>query len=306
MEEGVFMELLQLRYFQTVARYENMTRAAEELHIAQPSLSKTIGRLEEQVGTPLFDRRGKRIHLNDFGRVFLRHVDRSLHELEDGLREVTDLAGKERGSVTVGSATAKLLPNLIREYLVSDPGVKFRLFQVMQHSELQRQLLQGEIDVCISSLPLEQEDICCVPLIGEEIYLAAPKGHRLAGRKSVKLKEIEDDPLIYYTAECGLRELMNRFCEQANFTPNIAFECTTSEITCSLVEAELALAFVPEYLWGRENTARLVRIHLEEPECRRSIWLSWRKDRYLTGAVCRFREFVMQYFSRAGSEGGGL
>lgn len=291
------MELLQLQYFQTVARLENMTRAAEELRIAQPSLSKTISRLEEQVGVPLFERQGKRIRLNQFGSVFLKRVDRCLHELEDGRREIMDLAGREAGSVSVGSATAKLLPNLIREYLTGSPRVKFRLFQVMQHSELQKQLVHGDIDFSISSLPLVQEGIRCEPLIQEEIYLAVPNGHRLAQRKSIKLREIGEDPLINYTAECGLREIMNRLCEEAEFSPNIAFECTTNEITCGLVEAGLGLAFIPEYLWNTENAKPLVQLRIQEPVCRRSIWLSWREDRYLSKAACQFRDFVFDYFS---------
>jgi DNA-binding transcriptional LysR family regulator len=87
------MELLQLHYFQTVARLEHMTKAAEELKIAQPSLSKTISRLEEDLGAPLFNRQGRNIRLNQFGKVFLTRVDRIFRELEEGKREIRDMAG---------------------------------------------------------------------------------------------------------------------------------------------------------------------------------------------------------------------
>lgn len=290
------MELLQLKYFQVVARLENMTRAAEELHIAQPSLSKTISRLESQLGVPLFARQGKRIRLNQFGKAYLKRVNKCISELEDGKKELMDLAG-EHGSLIVGSATAKLLPNLIKEYLLKYPHVKFQLFQVTHHLELQKQLIDGKIDFSISSLPIEQEGIHCQVLINEEIFLAVPPGHRLFERESIQLKEILDDPLIYYTTECGLREIMNHFCLQADFVPNIAFECTTTEITCSLVEAGLGVSFIPEYLWNILNTASLHKIHIENPLCQRSIWLSWRRDRYFSKAAERFKELVIEYFS---------
>lgn len=90
------MELLQLKYFQTVARLEHMTKAAEELHIAQPSLSKTIARLEKDLGVPLFDRQGRQITLNPFGKVFLKRVERIFHELSEGEREIKDLANLQQ------------------------------------------------------------------------------------------------------------------------------------------------------------------------------------------------------------------
>lgn len=82
------MDLLQLQYFQVVARLENITHAAKELHVAQPSISKTIARLEESLGVPLFERSGRRIRLNRFGEAFLRRVERCFNELNDGQRDL--------------------------------------------------------------------------------------------------------------------------------------------------------------------------------------------------------------------------
>lgn len=292
------MDFLQLRYFQVVARLENITRAAEELHIAQPSLSKTIARLEANVGVPLFERHGRRIRLNQFGKAFLERVERSFRELEEGQRELSELAGAEHGSITVGSTTSLLLPNLFSEYLANHPYVKFRLHQVLQQSEIQKLLINGEIDLCISSLPINQLEIHCEPLIIEKIFLAVPQGHRLASRKSIQLKEIADEPLIYYTTECGLREIMDNFCFQAEFAPNIAFECTTPEVICGLVKAGFGSAFIPAYLWKIINTDSLVKLPIDNPPCQRTIWLSWSKERYLSMAAHDFSQFVIEYFSR--------
>jgi DNA-binding transcriptional LysR family regulator len=93
------LELLQFNYFQTVARLEHMTKAAEELHIAQPALSKTISRLESDLGVPLFDRHKRNIMLNAFGRIFLEQVEIALNALEEGKRRVVEEAGLEKGRV---------------------------------------------------------------------------------------------------------------------------------------------------------------------------------------------------------------
>lgn len=292
------MELLQLKYFQVVARLENVTRAAEELHIAQPSLSKTIARLEESVGVPLFERQGRRIRLNQFGKTFLRRVERSFNELEEGQREVMGLAGLERGSVTVGATTSRLLPNLFREYLTQHPHVKFRLLQIIRQQEIQERLMNGEIDLCISSLPIDQPEIHCEPLISEEIFLAVPTEHRLAGRKSIQLNEVANEPFIIPTTECGFREITNDYCKQAGFTPNIAFESTTHEVVCGLVKAGLGNAFIPADWWEGNSTELLVQLHIENPTCQRTIWLSWVKEHYLSVAARDFSKFVIEFFSR--------
>ncbi|EST51510.1 LysR family transcriptional regulator [Brevibacillus panacihumi W25] len=108
------MDLLQLKYFQVVARLEHMTRAAEELHISQPSLSKMISRLEKHLGVPLFDRHGKQIRLNRFGKIFLNRVDRVFAELEEGQYELADLTGLERGEADL----------IITHPLIRDPKFK--------------------------------------------------------------------------------------------------------------------------------------------------------------------------------------
>lgn len=94
------MELLHLKYFQIVAKHEHMTQAAEELCISQPSLSKVVNRLEEELGVPLFDRQGRNIRLNAFGKAFLKRVERVFRELEDGKKEITDMNGLEQGRIS--------------------------------------------------------------------------------------------------------------------------------------------------------------------------------------------------------------
>ncbi len=147
------MDLQQLRYFQTVARLQNMRKAADELSIAQPAISKAIARLEKELGVPLFNRVGRQIQLNQFGRVYLQRVQRIFDELESGQREVNDLAGPEQGYVglavlhTIG---AQLLPELISVYRRHHPAVRFRLFQNGSLTMLS-QLERSDIDLCITS-----------------------------------------------------------------------------------------------------------------------------------------------------------
>jgi DNA-binding transcriptional LysR family regulator len=190
------MDLLQLRYFQTVARLENVTHAAEELHIAQPCISRAIARLEDSVGVALFERTGKRIRLNEFGRVFLKRVERCFNELEEGQRELADLAGAKRGKIVVGATVARILPGLFGEFLKTRPTVQFQLFQAASQQDVQKRLLGGEIDLCFTAQPVELPEAHDEPLFSEEIILAVGEGHRLAKKKSVRLEELSGEALI--------------------------------------------------------------------------------------------------------------
>ncbi|MFT4106355.1 MAG: LysR family transcriptional regulator [Lacrimispora sp.] len=291
------MDLLQLQYFQVVARLGNVTQAAKELHVSQPSISKTIARLEESLGVPLFERSGRRIHLNQFGETFLRRVERCFNELKDGQRELAELSELERKTVTVGAATSRLLPDLFKNYLADNPDVKFKIRHITKHQEIQKQLLMGEIDLSIFFLPATHPEIHCEPLLVEEIFLAVPPSHPLAGRKSIDLKEVAHEHFIGVTTDSEFWEITNRFCQEAGFTPNIAFEIESLDIIINLVNAGLGIAFLPAY-WPRGNPMEPpVQLHIKSPSCQRTIWLSWLKERYATETIRDFREFIIDHFS---------
>jgi DNA-binding transcriptional LysR family regulator len=291
------MDLLQLKYFQTVARMEHMTKAARQLYIAQPSLSQTIARLEEELGVPLFDRQGRQIRLNQFGKAFLRRVERIFGELEDARHEIADLAGMERGRIALAVVIPQILPDLLRAFLVEHPLVNFHLFHQHSSPTVQQQLEQGEIDLCITSPQIEQSDIGWITLMSEEIYLMVPPGHRLAGHRSIDLSEVEHEPFISLKPGNTIRDLTDGFCRQAGFTPKVAFEGDEPSTIRGLITAGLGVGFVSELvLQGVADPSVLVPLHIDEPRCQRVIGLAWRKEHYLSQAAQQFREFVIQYF----------
>jgi len=296
------MDLLQLKYFQVVAQLEHMTRAAEKLYIAQPSLSQSIARLEEELGVPLFDRQGRRIHLNQFGRAFLKRVERIFLELEEGKREVADMAGLERGSIALAVASTQPLPELLSGFLARYPRVRFRLFQQQSLATVVQQLERGEIDLCISSPPIEEPGIPWVPLLTEELFLLVPNNHRLAGRGSIRLIEAAEEAFISLKPGHGLRDLMDDLCKQAGFVPNVAFEGDETATVRGLVSAGLGVSFVAVHSWQAKLIDQPVTLlRIDEPICQRTIGLAWLEARYLSEATRRFQQFVIEYFSKLGS-----
>lgn len=292
------MELLQLQYFRTVARMEHMTKASQELRIAQPALSKTIARLEEDVGVPLFDRRGRQIRLNTFGEVFLKKVETALAALEEGKKEVTELAGLEHGSIHLATSTLDLLSEPLGKFLSLHPEVNFRITQVSME-EMEDLAEVGKVDFGFTALPIERPDFNAMPVLNEDLYLAVSPGHRLAGRISVPLREVADEPFIGYKEGFLFQQLNDTFFRKAGITPNFVCRVDEPAAIASLVRAGLGVALVGGC--GRGGDSPLTLISIETPVCQRNFQIFWHKKRYLSLAARKFLDFVVEYFAKVES-----
>ncbi|PGY09945.1 LysR family transcriptional regulator [Bacillus sp. AFS031507] len=291
------MEFLQLQYFQTVARLEHMTKAAEELQIAQPSLSKTIARLEEDLGVPLFDRKNRQLRLNDYGKLFLDRVNRIFLELNEGKREIAERAHQKQTQITLAVSIPRVLPELLSSFLKLFPEIKFQ--QVLEStSSMKSRLEKAEIDFGISSVPIEGTDIVWEPLMTEEIYLIVPPDHHLSRREEIFLNEVKDEPIIGMNTGFGFRNLTDEFCRKAGFVPNIAFEGDEPGVIGDLVKQGLGIAFIPEISWLHHTNPFPNKLRIIEPKCQRTIGLGWSKRRYLSEAGQEFRQYVIKYFSK--------
>ncbi|MBB3108854.1 DNA-binding transcriptional LysR family regulator [Paenibacillus phyllosphaerae] len=291
------MELLQLHYFRVAAKYEHMTKAAEELKIAQPSLSKTISRLEEHVGVPLFDRQGRNIRLSSFGKVFLERVERAFRELEEGKREVRDMAGLNRGSVSLAASISNVIPELLAAFLELYPSVHIR--QVLEpRAGIKRMIEDGQIDLCLTTAPLEGEDFEWRPLITMDLFVCVPDNHRLAGRDSVSLIELKDESFIGLRTGYFFRDMTDNLCMKAGFTPNTMIEVDESEASLLLLRRGLGITFLSELGWSKRAHLVPNKLRIEDPDCTVTIGLAWSKRHYLSFAAQRFQQFVIEFYAQ--------
>jgi len=288
------MELLQLQYFLAVARLEHVTEAARSLHVTQSSLSKTIQRLEEDLGVPLFDRTGRKLRLNEFGSRFLRRTERALFELEQGKQEIRDLSSLEHGKLELAVTTASTLPNILREFRKKRPSIQFHV-QMLTTQEMITLLHRGEVDFCLSSPPIQGDDIECQIVFIDPILVAVPKGHRLADRNSVSLTELRDESFVGVKRGYGTRDLVDSVCKSVGFVPNYVYEGDEPARLSALVEAEIGIAFIPST--ARDSREHIHYIQVEDHELVREIALLWHRSRYISRAAQEFREVVVEYFA---------
>ena len=282
------MDLLQLRYFIQVSATGNMTRAAQELHVAQSAISQSISRLEEQVGIRLFDRKGKSIHLNEYGRAFLPYAQGCLDTLADGCRLLDDMQKTAKGHVRFGVfAGSILLPELLKEFREKCPDISFEL---VQHGSM------APYDLCLSyaldgTVPENAE-----VLLTEEIYLAVPIDHRLASRTQVDLAEVANENFISLSENKALRVVTDRICEKAQFRPRIIYESDDPASVRGLINAGMGVAFVPSVSWHALASKSYVNLHISHPTFQRTLIIQWDPQRYISNAVKAFREHVVSFF----------
>jgi DNA-binding transcriptional LysR family regulator len=293
------MEWNQLHYFQTVARLQHFTRAAETLSISQPALSRSIARLEEELGVPLFERQGRAVSLNRYGEIFLKRVHRALQEIAEGQQEIQDLVDPAHGSISLGfihSQGSNLVPDLLGLFRKSSPHIGVKLYQNSQGSLLE-QLRDGEIDFCFCSAPDSSEGVQWVELLTEELFAIVPTEHRLASRSSIALSELAGDPFILVKKEThGLRDITDRLCQEAGFVPHVTFEGEELGTITAFVAAKLGVALIPP-VKGLDMT-KISRLPITEPCCQRVIGMAWMEGRYLSPAAKRFRQFVLEHYEK--------
>jgi Transcriptional regulator len=288
----IYMEWQQIEYFQKVAELQHMTKAAEALSISQPALSRSIARLEEELGVSLFERQGRNIILNQYGKLFLKHADRILNEFDMTKKEIQSLLDPEYGIVSLGflhTLGVNIIPDILSGFQNLHPNTKIKLYQ-NNNISLLKQLEKGEIDLCLVHHSTDNPHIEWEKLWDEELFLMVPAGHPLAQKESVTLNEIGNEPIISMKPGYELRKIADKLFRKVKMTPNITFEGEEVTTLAGLVASGLGIALLPDQRDIDETKVR--KVHVRWPSCRRAIGLSWYSDRYLSPAVRRFMKFI--------------
>lgn len=290
-DDGVHVD--DLEWFIALAETEHVTRAAEKLHITQPTLSRSLARLEQEVGAPLFDRVNRRLRLNQYGEVLLRHARRSVLELQVATEHIRSLRDPDRGTVRLGfihSVATWLAPELIRGFRRPAPQVRFALTQGAAPG-LTALLDDGAVDVIITGPRPAAPGLGWHPLHREQLCLVVPREHRLADRTGVDVTAVADEPFILLNPGFGLRGLADDLLARAGIVPTVAFEAAEIPTMESLAAAGLGVSIVPRPRPHRADP-NAVYLPLTDDAAQRELGLAWPADRPESPVVTRFREFV--------------
>lgn len=290
------MEWQQLEYFKTTAQLEHITLAAQKLNLTQPALSRSIARLENEMGVPLFDRKGRSIVLNHYGKCFLEHVNKIFREYEEARNEIQSMADPEKGQVSLGflhTLGESFIPELIQAFGKKYPEIRFELHQ-NDTKALLGKLTEGEIDLCFSYPEENTGKMDWTYLWDEELLLIVPSNHPLTGEKEITLDKLKNETFITFKPGFGLRRITDDLFLKAGIYPKIAFEGEEVHTISGLVGAGLGIAIVPK-MKGSDRD-EIATLHIKTPKFRRKIGMLRIRDKYLSPSAGLFLEFVVNYF----------
>jgi LysR family hydrogen peroxide-inducible transcriptional activator len=284
------MEMHQLRYVVAVAGAGNFSRAAEQCHVSQPSLSQQIQKLEDELGERLFDRMKRQVKLTPHGEAFLRRAVRILEEVESARREAIDARELLRGNLTIGvlpTIAPYLLPVALADFSKKFPGVAIVVQEDMTN-RLLKQVLACEIDFALVSPPIRDERLEVRELFSEELLLALPPRHPLIRKRTVGANDLKGERLIVMKEGHCLGDQVLGFCDLHNLHHHISFRSTQLETIQALVHAGLGISLIPAMAMQRDRNHVPEYRSLHSPKPRRQIVAVWPRQRPPGRAVSEF------------------
>jgi len=287
------MTLNQLSYFRTIASLSSFRKAAEELHVSQPTLSVSMSGLESELGIKLFERVGRRVELTKYGRMFQEQVETILALLEKSTNQMKRLASVDGGHIDLGyiSPVTRWLPRIVRMFL-SEEGNAAITFNFNENTTVAvlEGLASGKYDVAFHPVSMNEPGIVSVPVLQQELVGIVPLDHPLAVKDSIALTELAPYPLVAYMRASGLKKRIDEYIAGVGWHPTVACEASDEDGIAALVASNFGISFVAKV--ETLDSFDIKQLHISNPVCNRTIYMAYVEDQYRTPATIRFIEFM--------------
>nr|WP_320131344.1 LysR family transcriptional regulator [uncultured Holophaga sp.] len=287
------MDLRSLRAFVEVVRSGSFSEAAKVVFATQPTVSKAVRQLEDELGLQLLDRGGRRIRPTEAGDCVFRRALAMLGEQEGLRNDLSDLAGLRTGRLRLGLTrlgSSVDFARLLAGYRLRYPGVELELLE-RGALHLQEALREGTLDLALCMQPLPA-DLLWEPIYDEPLMALLPERHPLAGRESLRLAELAESPFILFEEGFALNPGILEACARAGFSPRVAAHSGQPDFLRALVAAGLGVAFLPRLIC-RDIAAPLRAIPVEDPQLRWRIVLAWQEGLSLSPAARAFLDMAL-------------
>lgn len=287
------MTLNQLIYFERIARLENYHLAAEELYISQPSLSRSMAMLEQELGVTLFEKKGRGVVLTKAGRILLERADRMIDEYQTTVEQMRQLA-TGGGKIDVGYVfplAGHYIPNKAKAFLGREEN-KNVIFNFWQNHTvaITQKVRAGELDVGFGGWQ-DREELEYFPIVEQEMVIVTPDNHELCGQERIPVSKLGEYPVIGYDHDSWMGIYTRIFFSKYHVKANISMECSDEYSILALVREGFGITLMPrtDVLDSMDH----VETHkIQGMDLMHQIFMFWMKDRYRIPAVDRFIEYM--------------
>lgn len=290
------MDIRQLQYFLEVANHVSFSKASKRLHLTQPTISKMVKSLEDELDVVLIDRSTRRMQLTDAGEIVQQHAQIIKKALEDLHIALEDLSQDKKGSIIFGLPPVvgvSFFPRLIAEFRSLYSQISIQL--VEEGGKMMEQLLlDGSIDLGVAILPVDEQVFEVLPLIDRELKLVVNPEHRMAANEEVALSDLAEEPFIMFRQGFALYDRVREACIREGFEPAIAFESSQWDFISELVAQRFGISFLPETICNRLDPRQVKVIRMHRPKIEWKLALIWRRNKYLSHAMKEWITFVKE------------
>ncbi|MGG3871320.1 LysR family transcriptional regulator [Brevibacillus laterosporus] len=294
------MDIKQLHYFVTVSNHLSYSKAAQKLHISQPSLSNAIKNLEQEIGSPLLERNTRKVELTDAGKILYKKSILLLSQMNMLKKEMEEVKLTGSGDLIIGiiESVKHWIPKVIRKYQDRFPTINIKLIEVLSGKAVKESLRKYDTHLLITNQYINEPDIESLPLYDERLVLVLHRDHPLAQKRgSILLEELEREPFIISTEGFQTREDILTAFTLEQITPKIKFEIERFETALTLVRENLGITIIPENYLSEPMDECIVSKTIDSSALERTVYLTFMKNRYLSPAVQAFLEDIRRYFA---------
>lgn len=294
---GYVIDIKHLQYVIEVARTGSFTKAAQTMFVSQPTISKMIKSVEEELGVELFDRSGSRIVPTDVGQLIVDQANVIAHAFDNLTTGLDELASLRRGKLRIGlppMAGASYFAEPIGRFHAMYPGIAIELAEDGA-KRIEADIENGALDFGVVLLPTKSELFESILIADERLMVLVHPGHRYAKKGRMALRELESEPLISFSEGFALHDRIPAACLAEGFRPNIVCESSQWDLIVRLVAANLGAALLPESIC-KEAGEGVAAVELDQPVIPWRLAFVWRKDRYLSYAAKEWIRFLRTWF----------
>jgi len=292
------LDIKQLQYFIAVSEQMNFSKAAERLHISQPSLSNAIKKLEHEIGSPLLDRNTRNLQLTEAGEVLFERAKVIVKNMEVLKIEMDEVVVHGTSEITIGvmESIKHWLPKVIANYKKEYPQMMIHLVDILGSKRVKKSLKSYKTHLIITNQLMDDPELEVKTLYEERLVAVLPLHHPLAKKETLSISDISAEPFIISTEGFQTRrDILNTF-EQAGKSIDIQFEIERFETAVSLVRENLGITILPEnYLQG-PTAKTIVKKEIEGANLSRNVYLVYLKNRHLPFAIRQLLKDILQFF----------
>lgn len=291
------VDIRQLEYFVAVAEQESFTKAAANVHLSQPALSKIVKNLEEELKVELFDRSTRKLKLTDAGEIVYQEALKLTASLTDLTLRLDNLMNSPTGTIRIGIPPligTLFFPSIARSFHNQYPKISLELVE-FGAKKLVEFVEEEKVDIAIIVLPVNNPKFEIYPFIQEEFAFFCAKTHKFANRTSLSLKELSEEKFILFSKQFTLHDRIIWECVNAGFTPSVPYESSQWDLISELVVEEFGIAILPQSIYSKMNHDKITMVPLVNPTPLWELGFAIKKNSYISFANRKLIDFLVSY-----------